>query len=252
MKNPKKIFTVYYKNINYIYMGIILINIGLPKTMSTDLQNYIHMHTDIISIFPWREPEQTEINDYDFNKLDKNKIYWIKNPTFILSESFILKIIKKLNNIGFQVKLIFGVRDILNQIISLTNHWNKRREYGNLLIHPEENIRYIEVYNKIMIKFYSNIDSKISFLKNYDFVIYNLENCNMSLRNFLIELFKLLDIQVNINITLPDIDIKISDYHISHQEDIKYLKEYIYNFNQIQENFNKVFKDKIFIKNFKL
>ena len=74
----------------------------------------------------------------------------------------------------------------------------------------------------------------------------------MSLRNFLSELFKLLDIQVNINITLPDIDIKISDYHISDHEDIKYLKENIYNFNQIQENFNKVFKDKIFYKKFYL
>jgi len=95
-----------------------------------------------------------------------------------------------------------------------------------------------------MVKFYSNIDSKIKFFKNYDSVIYNIENCNLTLSNFLNQIFKLLDIKVNINKNIPDININISDHSISHYEDIKYLEENIDNFSLIEEQFNKVFKDK--------
>ena len=221
---------------------MIIINIGLPKTMTTMLHRYINNYTDITTIFSGEFTVQTAL-EYDYNKLKKDKNYYMKNPTMIINQVELTKIIQKIKKSGHQVKLILGIRDMLNQIISLCNHWNNAKHARHLLYEGEEHIHYKEIYNKIMVKFYTNIDSKIKFLKNYDSVIYNLEHCNMTLSNFLNQLFKSLAIKVNININIPDINMNISNYSISHHEDIKNLKENIDNFNLIEEQFNKVFKN---------
>ena len=66
------------------------------------------------------------------------------------------------------------------------------------------------VYTKHLSTFYNDIKKHKDFLKKYNTIVYNINNCNFKLNKSMKKIFNLMEIAVKISEELPDIDIKIT------------------------------------------
>ena len=184
---------------------MIILHIGLPKTASSKLLDYIDKYTDISSIKGrTSELSMSEALNFNYNSLSHNNNYFIKSPDFLTNKE-LPKLIERINQSGHQIKLILGVRDIVNMSYSLYNHWHKRNEL------PIGNKCPLDTYNFFLSPFFLNINTHISFLKKYDTIIYNIDNYKGTWQSFFSDLFKLLEIKVDIK-NLVDEKIDITTY----------------------------------------
>ena len=219
---------------------MIIIHIGLPKTASSKILNYINLYTDISTKFWMKENSKSEIPmkealEFNYKSLSYDKNYFIKNPTFIVHKK-LPELLKRIKNSGHQFKLIVGVRDIVNMSYSLYNHWYKRNELRGYKC-------ALDVYNCVLAKFFSNIKKSIKFLKKYDTIIYNVDNYEGDWFTFFSELFKLLEIKVDIKKSLPNEKLMIPKY-----SDIDNLEENIKDITSIRKIYNNYFEGKTIFK----
>lgn len=224
---------------------MIIIHIGLPKTASTKFLLYINKYTNISTTF-WiknnetknklREMRMIEALKFDYKSLSYNKNYFIKSPDFIYNCK-LSDLLDKIKQSGHKFKIIVGIRDIKNVSYSLYNHWKRTNELQKNQKCP------LDVYNTVLSKFFSNIDKQMLFLKNYDTIIYNIDNYKGTWFTFFSDIFKLLEIKEDIKESLPDEKIQISKY-----TDVDNLEEKIKDIKIITETYNKYFEGKTIFK----
>ena len=175
---------------------MIIINIGLPKTMTTELRNYIDKYTNI-NVLNKQEISFEEALNINYKELDRNKIYYYKNPNFIRRLDVLEKLIQIINDSNHKLFFILGVRNIIDNIYSLFYHF-RDWENGKVMIKDKLYISEI-VYTKHLSAFYNDIKKHIDFLKKYNTIIYNINNCNFKLNEFLKKIFNLMEIEVKIS-----------------------------------------------------
>ena len=112
----------------------IYIHVGVPKTCTTILFEYFHLYTDVTCLID--EPKLLQhpdniyksceplLTDISFVKLDKTKNYFMKNPQLILNTS-LCDVFDDIEKAGFDYKVIISVRNPVDTLLSLYNHWNK-------------------------------------------------------------------------------------------------------------------------------
>jgi len=218
---------------------MIIINIGLAKTMTTELIKFIDNYTDIIVLNKY-EIKFNEALNIDYLNLDKTKIYYYKNPLFIFNPKLEI-LIKKIEENNHKVILIFGVRNIIDNIYSLYDHW-VNWDNGSML--KRFNCKdVLDIYNNVLSTFYKDIEKHLDFLKKHNTIIYNINNCKGTIYDFLKKMFDLMEIEVKIDDGLPNININITK-----KVDNTNLKEKIKEYNLIKSEFDKHFKNIDMIK----
>lgn len=251
---------------------MIVLHIGLPKTTSTMLLTTLIENTDVILIrniysnvliknitvhIPYylklsdenkikitnrflsskviySEASHETVMKINFKELDSQKIYFIKNPQFIIDDNY-HSLVDKIQNEGHIVKIIVGVRNLVDTTYSLYNHWKRGAE--NIIINKTP----ITLYNNYLFKYYENINEIMEKLKKYTHVVYNFDNLiGYTNKDLVSKLFE--DTNININITAD----KITDIIINHYEDTHNLKS-IKNYEKIVNDYSTHFTDIIIL-----
>lgn len=239
---------------------MIVLHMGLPKTASSLFLHTLFILSDMILIqdiynleaidqVNHHHPGYINLNNHDkiiiFNKymdvsnygestintcmsinfedLHKDKVYFIKNPLLIIENYDLL--IEKIKKAGHEVKVIVGVRNLIDATYSLRNHWK---------VMP-----LIDVYKNVLIKFYENIDTIVKNLTFHKAIIYNFDNLvNFKSKDFIIKLLDEIKFPIIINH-----DLLVSNIIINHYEDTENIKKYIENYDKIQDIYNDHFKN---------
>ena len=253
---------------------MIILHIGLPKTATTLIFQTLTFGTNVIVIpdlFHLEVINEMEkyninyknLNDNDkiieFNKhdygnylepsiptvmsinyedLDINNIYFIKNPLFVLDNYNL--IVEKIKKAGHEVKIILGVRNIIDESYSLHYHWESLKLEINSCVNV--------LYNHILSRFYNNINNIIETLfNNDDAIIYNFDNLiNYTDKQFILTLFNELKVPIVFNDNVIVKNILINKY-----EDTECLENSIENYTEIQNIYKHHFENIVFIHHLK-
>ena len=111
----------------------IYIHVGVPKTCTTLLFEYFHLYTDVTCIVDktilQKNPNnmylscEPRLTDISFDKLDKTKNYFMKNPHIIFNTR-LGNVFNDIEKAGFDYKVIISIRNPVDALLSLYNHWN--------------------------------------------------------------------------------------------------------------------------------
>jgi len=241
---------------------MIVMHIGLPKTTSTMLLSTLIENTDVILIrdiyssvliknitvhvpyylklsdtnkikitnrflsskFIYSEATYKSVMKINFRELDPQKIYFIKYPQFIIDDNY-HSLVDKIQKEGHLVKIIVGVRNLIDCTYSLHNHFKSRGESIHINQTP------MTLYKNYLSKFYENIDEIIEKLQKYDHIIYNFDNLlGYTNKDLVSKLFE--DTNIKINIPAD----KLTNVIINHYKDTYNLKS-IKNYEKIENDY---------------